>query len=264
MIKKKGKPIVDTGFVPGIYNYCDRWCERCKFQSKCMSYTMRKKVRERTKANFKEELSDDTDAVFARLKHIFDSTFQVLRELAEERGVAIEDIYRAENIYKGYWGEDYEDLEGEDEEVTAKVTNEDVEKCSRIYDSLVNPCIDRIYNKLKKNKKLKTPEVDNALQEVSWYVDLIHPKVKRALYGYHICTKKLTNATQAENDFKGSAKVAILSMEISWNAWLVLKDKLSFFERDISHILVVLELMLSDIKRHFPTAMEFKRPGLDE
>lgn len=35
MPKKKEKKIVDTGFVPGIYNYCDRWCERCPLQLRC-------------------------------------------------------------------------------------------------------------------------------------------------------------------------------------------------------------------------------------
>ena len=46
---KKEKKIVDTGFVPGIYNYCDRWCERCPLQLRCMSYMMGKKLKERTK-----------------------------------------------------------------------------------------------------------------------------------------------------------------------------------------------------------------------
>ena len=26
--------------VPGIYNYCDRWCERCRFQSRCRLISM--------------------------------------------------------------------------------------------------------------------------------------------------------------------------------------------------------------------------------
>lgn len=25
-------------FIPGIYNYCDRWCERCAFTSRCLTY----------------------------------------------------------------------------------------------------------------------------------------------------------------------------------------------------------------------------------
>ena len=26
------------GFIDGVYNYCDRWCERCRFQSRCRLY----------------------------------------------------------------------------------------------------------------------------------------------------------------------------------------------------------------------------------
>ena len=81
MPKKKEKKIVDTGFVPGIYNYCDRWCERCPLQLRCMSYMMGKKLKERTKVNLGEEMPDDDESALARLKNIFDSTFDVLREM---------------------------------------------------------------------------------------------------------------------------------------------------------------------------------------
>ena len=68
MPKKKEKKIVDTGFVPGIYNYCDRWCERCPLQLRCMSYMMGKKLKERTKVNLGEEMPDDDESALARLK----------------------------------------------------------------------------------------------------------------------------------------------------------------------------------------------------
>jgi len=27
-------------FIPGIYNYCDRWCERCPLTARCLNYAM--------------------------------------------------------------------------------------------------------------------------------------------------------------------------------------------------------------------------------
>ena len=30
----------DPRFIPGIYNYCDRWCERCELASRCLNYAM--------------------------------------------------------------------------------------------------------------------------------------------------------------------------------------------------------------------------------
>lgn len=30
----------EDGFIPGIHNYCDRWCERCAFSSRCRAYAI--------------------------------------------------------------------------------------------------------------------------------------------------------------------------------------------------------------------------------
>ena len=27
--------------IPGIYNYCDYWCERCAFTQRCGTYLMK-------------------------------------------------------------------------------------------------------------------------------------------------------------------------------------------------------------------------------
>ena len=203
MPKKKEKKIVDTGFVPGIYNYCDRWCERCPLQLRCMSYMMGKKLKERTKVNLGEEMPDDDESALARLKNIFDSTFDVLRELAEERGMGIEDIYSSEKVDRGFWGEDYEDLEDEDEEAVRQIEQEDLVKCDRIYKTLAEKCQEGIYQwfdeaKIKEGDAPRTKEVGDALLEVNWYLDLIHSKIRRALYGYYIYSDKI-NATQEED-----------------------------------------------------------------
>jgi len=31
------KLAADPKYVKGIYNYCDRWCERCPFTSRCLN-----------------------------------------------------------------------------------------------------------------------------------------------------------------------------------------------------------------------------------
>jgi hypothetical protein len=30
----------NPNFITGIYNYCDRWCERCAFTSRCLNFEM--------------------------------------------------------------------------------------------------------------------------------------------------------------------------------------------------------------------------------
>ena len=34
------KNVNDPKNIPGIYNYCDRWCERCSFTDKCSNYAI--------------------------------------------------------------------------------------------------------------------------------------------------------------------------------------------------------------------------------
>lgn len=267
MPKKKEKKEINTSFVPGIYNYCDRWCEKCPLQFRCMSYVMGKKLKERVKVNLEEEMPDDDESALARLKNIFDSTFDVLHELAEDRGVKIEDIYSSENMERGFLDEDYEDLEGRDEVMVKQMEQEDIVKCERIYRTLAEKGQEEIYQWLddvrkKEEDNSRTKDVANALLEVDWYRDLIHVKLRRALYGYYMYSDKI-NATQEEDDYNGSAKVALLATEISKNAWRVLRNKLYRFESNISHLIVILEQLEMEIDHFFPKARDFKRPGFD-
>ena len=94
---------MDVGFIPGIYNYCDRWCEKCEQQLRCMSFVMGKKIEEKGGFNFEREGHREDESIWARLKEVFESTYEVLHELAEERGLNVEDIYASENIDREFW-----------------------------------------------------------------------------------------------------------------------------------------------------------------
>ena len=41
----------DPNNILGIYNYCDAWCERCTFTSRCLTY--------KTHAKFEEEIEQE-------------------------------------------------------------------------------------------------------------------------------------------------------------------------------------------------------------
>src|SRR5437870_3230563 len=70
-------------FISGIYNYCDRWCERCPFTSRCLVY-----------ATEKEDEDDDPEsrdirnaAFWQKLASIFEQTREMITAWAEENGV---------------------------------------------------------------------------------------------------------------------------------------------------------------------------------
>src|SRR5688500_10207507 len=77
------KLAADPRFIPGIYNYCDRWCERCALSHRCLNYAM-------------EQADDDADPsardagderFWEKLHANFQLTLQMITEEAERRGI---------------------------------------------------------------------------------------------------------------------------------------------------------------------------------
>lgn len=67
---------------------------------------MGKRIEEKGGFNFGQEVGQEEESIWSRLKNIFESTYEVLHELAEEQGIEVEDIYASENISKEFWGEE--------------------------------------------------------------------------------------------------------------------------------------------------------------
>ena len=102
MSKKEIEKLLEAGFVPGIYNFCDRWCEKCALKLKCMSYVVGKKMEEKLGKTLEESLYTKQETTWVYLKNIFDTTYEILHDLAEERGIDMEDIYAAEDMEKDF------------------------------------------------------------------------------------------------------------------------------------------------------------------
>src|ERR671925_73973 len=68
--------------IPGIYNYCDRWCERCPLTSRCLVYATEQDD------NVSPESQDIRNADFWRkLNSIMDETRELIAEWANQAGI---------------------------------------------------------------------------------------------------------------------------------------------------------------------------------
>lgn len=255
--------MTEVGFIPGIYNYCDRWCEKCEQKSQCMSFVMGKKIEERGGFDLDEEVIREDDNIWSRLKDVFESTYEVLHELAKERGIDVEDIYASENINKEFWGEDYENNELKGSKNNLVVENSDIIRLCLIYEDLADKCLEKIFEELDESEKQgnkRSKEVDEALDVINWYLDLIQAKVRRGLFGYYRFTEKLG---EEMDDYNGSAKVALIAVGRSVCAWNIIVDVYPEYGREVRQLFVVLEQLREDITKQFPDAENFLRPGFD-
>ena len=73
----------NSDFISGIYNYCDRWCERCPFTARCLLYASDDEDRDQD-----PQSRDINNAAFWRtLEAIFRETREMIAKWAEEAGV---------------------------------------------------------------------------------------------------------------------------------------------------------------------------------
>jgi hypothetical protein len=78
----------DGRFIAGIYNYCDRWCERCRFTDRCRVYAAEQKQWERHL--LRGEDPEDPAIAAQDVADSLSESIRMLTEIAAERGIDLE------------------------------------------------------------------------------------------------------------------------------------------------------------------------------
>lgn len=255
-IKKLAK---DPRFISGIYNYCDRWCERCEFTSQCMNFEMCEK-------EFNSPQSKDvSNKVFwDKLGEIFKVTLEMVKEEAEKMGIDLTAI-------------DYEEAEKHEKQVGEFSENQPYSKTAFEYIDMAKNWFDSNEASLKERTQELlthfeaeipgTKPVDEAfrikdcLEVICWYQHQIYIKLCRAASG--IMQGELGKIEYCQEDADGSAKVAVIGIERSISAWGGLLNHFPQQEKEILNILVKLKALLKLVEKSFPNARAFVRPGFD-
>ncbi|MFS8084818.1 MAG: hypothetical protein ACMG6H_04255 [Acidobacteriota bacterium] len=276
----------DPNFISGIYNYCDRWCERCPFTARCLVYATEKAD---------EELGDpdthdiNNEKFWRKLEGIFRETRELIREWAEEAGV---DLDAAEA----------EAAQAEHEQERDEAKQHQLSEWARDYTQMVQRWFEgefaveqNVHDDLtgKSRNAGDDINVSDAIEVIRWYQFFIAAKVYRALMGIERGTASddsagdeifedlefdldeaddsaeetdLTEALAeaAGGDSDGSAKIALISIDRSLSAWRVMQSSFAEKTDTIMPMLLELERLRRGMEQLFPQARDFIRPGFDE
>ncbi len=248
----------DPGFIPGIYNYCDRWCERCAFTSRCMTYAL-------SEDQFDSPESKDLNnqLFWDKLGEVFAWTLQMVTEYAEEMGIDLSEARDEEAELK----ERRIDTEA-DEHPCATGAKEYADTVKAWFDS-ANKLFDNKADEFQKQIEINLPESDpagdahdlgDAMEVVRWYQHFIYVKLLRALRGM---------LRSGEDDFErddsnGSAKVVLIAIDRSIAAWGRLLTHFDDREEELLAILVKLQRLSRAVESTFSGARAFVRSGLDQ
>jgi hypothetical protein len=234
----------DPRLIPGISNYCHRWCERCPFTDRCMAF--------RETSRYER---DNPDA--GPLDHVEDSlrkTTALLAEWSEREGIDFEKVQAEAKS-----DEMRADLNHADE----MIDTDPLVKAAKEYG---HRALD-IVKGLEKTERLSTwpPQVRAAIETIDWYALYVSVKVHLALHVLSTAKGDEIENYGLQSDWNLSAKAARMAIAESCRAWAIVLDAgnappQSFF-RELVGLLTSID---TDLSGRFSRAMEGVRPGFDE
>ena len=227
---------IRDGFIVGIFNYCDRWCDRCAFTSHCRVFADMCETEATLDPNLAPivnapEHPSDTPAsppdwLQQLLEEINDSS-SVSMSAAEPRGRR-----------------------------TTRVVpdREEIDRRAEAYSR-------RARNWLNARDLDRSSADVDPRSVIAWFHMMIHVKAMRALHGL---AEDDPSDREWPPDHDGSAKVALIGIDRSHTAWLDLVEVGAASRSDVAPFLDDLVWLRSTLERVFPNARAFVRPGFDE
>jgi hypothetical protein len=249
----------DPKYIRGIYNYCDRWCERCTFTSRCLNYTLA----EERFGDLEEQ--DAFNAVFwERFSEMLQDTLALVKEMAREYGIDLDGIDEDATV---------DEAESRREKSTAHLITHIAENYAAAVGQWFD-ANDQLFaqkeNELNRIRLVAAGEnpqkeaiyITDAVEVIRWYQHQIFVKLSRAID---------SAAWEAEEDWDdlprdsdGSAKVALIGIDRSISAWQMLLSLFDDQRKQIIARIVTLEDLKNRVETQFPDARAFVRPGFDE
>lgn len=254
--------------IPGIYNYCDRWCERCTVTLRCLTFlTEEEKKKE---SNYSPESDGLNEKFWKEIKDSLSLTMEMVRDFAEKEGIDLELVMEEEDVKAAM---------ARSEKRSENARNHYLSKAARNYYKLVDNWFEKSQKFWDEKKedlvsaaRLELPgrdlereagELNDITEVVRWYQYFISAKISRALQGRSEDREEGVD-DDMPSDADGSAKVALIAIDRSLGAWTLLHKEFPEREDETLEILVFLERLRHSLENEFPQARAFIRPGFDE
>lgn len=239
--------------ISEIYNYCDRWCERCPFTTRCLLYAT-------------EKADDDDDpasrdirnaAFWQKLHSIFKQTKEMIVAWAKENGVDLEpaetDVYVQQRQAK---------RKNARKNPLAVAAERYAHNVNAWFETQLLPVetISDTASQLQEAELDADEDVNEAAEILRWYQYLIAAKIMRGLFA----DDDEVEEAEYPKDSDGSVKVALIAIDRSISAWRLMQMASPEKAESIVPLLLELESLRLKTERVFPVARDFVRPGFDE
>jgi hypothetical protein len=239
------KLAADERFIAGIYNYCDRWCERCPQTLHCLNFSI-------SEEEFSDPETKDigNEKFWRKISEIFEDALELLKEAGEKWGVKWETLDSVNDTERSRANE-------------AATENHLICRAAKNYSQMVE-------NWFRETEELffetatavnETVNPEEAFEVIRWYQHFIAVKLMRAIRGK--MEEDEENVDQFPSDSDGSAKIALIAIDRSIGAWAVIPHYNPLHTEKVFEIISYLDRLGQAVEETFPNARSFIRPGFD-
>lgn len=263
--------ISDGDYIAGIYNYCDRWCERCIYTAKCRVYASEEIADQKNKADkyIKASMKENM-AFWEQINKIIEETAELIDE---EIPLKKFDNYSDEVEFD----KDDEDALLEHDRTRNKAKKQELSIVSSRYEKAASDWFKKregilsiTYHTEKYGLRLNyhriqsaavLEKLSNAVEIIQWYSIQIWVKTQRALTSYFEETENsYLFEEQPIKDSDGSMFVALTGINRSIAAWSYLHQTLEAERESIKPLIRLLFWLKPEIEKKFPKARNFIWP----
>jgi hypothetical protein len=221
---------VQNGFIVGIFNYCDRWCERCPLTGRCRLFATLAEI------DFEEGNGPLTEPRFVReRRRLFAQVIDMHAEAAELGDRALPKP--GERV--GRLPADMEASLGPDPEVVANGAD--------------------LHKRMQRLAWSANPAVRLASETIRYFSIFVPMKMMRAF-----SQVARSGPGDQQSDANGSGKAALLGLERMERAWKTLIETRHFPAEAAAPFLGEIARMQRNLNRALPDVRAFVRPGFDE
>ncbi|GAB3933388.1 hypothetical protein [Larkinella terrae] len=241
--------------IPGIYNYCNSWCERCAFTQQCLNFASQY-------PNGLKQSNIDAETLVKRLMETLELTKSYVDKVRQQR--LLPEHQAIEQETKAIVLRSNEPLRNPIAALCDDYLRQTAAWLQQEKDLLEQAAHQQAF---EVNLGLRPQEAADALllslkdawEVIKWYRTLIPVKVVSAL---QINTSP-ANDTTLRAYFNGKAKLVLVSIDHSLLAWHTLLENYPEKTDDVLDMLVLLDRIRRQMEAAFPEARSFLRPGLD-
>jgi len=230
----------DENLLPGIYNFCDQWCQKCTWTDRCFTHRM-SALADRPM----EEKRIDDPEFWDEISNSFKATGMLLHDQAEELGIDLDDLKD-------------EEMEIDEEEPYFTGNWPDFVKVADDYGFAVLKWLEKNNITLRENCQIqmsiseeKAKTAIDAIETIQNYALFISSKMRMA---YSISHDEPEIMADEAN---GMMKIAIETTQRSIDAFQKLWESMPDQEEPILDFLAVLDEIRKKATGLFPKALEF-------